>query len=139
MWKWFLGLAVLAGVGYGGYDYYRMGLYSAPELKDGDFLLSFNNGFRAVMRGIEDERKYRNGPNDSDDKRYRRYFGIPARDVPRWYEETWSNCRMPSEEELEYFLANDKGPGSRLDAVCEIDADGDVFIRGWVMSVPHIE
>jgi hypothetical protein len=127
MWKWVLGAAVLGGAGYIGYDYYRAGFASAPALQEGDFLLSYKSGFRAVMRGIEDEQENR------------RYFGIPSTDVPSWYKDTWSICRRPSEEESEAFKGTTySGPGSRLDAVCEIDADGDIFVRGWIVTVPDL-
>jgi hypothetical protein len=128
MWKWVLASVMLAGVGYVSYDYYRGGFVSAPALQDGDFLLSYKSGLRAVMRGF--------GERQQD----RRYLGYPSPDVPSWYDETWSICRKPSAQELESFEANsDLGPGIRLDAVCEIDADGDVFVRGWIASVPDLE
>jgi hypothetical protein len=45
---------------------------------------------------------------------------------------TWNRCRAA-------FLTHvEIGPGGRLDAICEIDADGDVFVRGWVASVPDL-
>lgn len=61
------------------------------------------------------------------------------RKVPDWYQETWSICREPTEYEVTSFTRGMHiGPGGRLDAVCEIDADGDVFVRGCIASVPDI-
>jgi len=69
----------------------------------------------------------------------RRYLGYPADDVPQWYQKTWSICRQPTVPELESFEVHaETGPGSRLDAVCEIDADGDLFVRGWIVTVPKL-
>lgn len=134
MWKWLLTAGLLAGLGYLGYDYYEYkqayreaGFDTMPVLQAGEFPVSFQaSGFRGVMRGLEDER-------DS-----RKYLGYPA-DVPKWYEESWSYCRAPSDEERRGFLqAVDIGPGGRFDAICEINADGEVFVRGWVISVPDL-
>jgi hypothetical protein len=130
MWKWLLGavvILVLGKIGYDTYLYQRAGYGSAPELNEGDFLLSYKSGFRGVMRAIEDERSSRN------------YLSYSATNVPEWYKETWSICRVPTPEEVTSFEAQaDAGPGSRVDAICEIDADGDVFIRGWIVSVPDL-
>ena len=120
-------IAVIGFIGYAGYDFYRADYVNAPPLQDGDFLLSYKFGLKAVMRGMEDERQTR------------RYLGVGAQNVPSWYRESWSICRAPSELETGQFeQAGTYGPGSRLDGVCEIDADGDVFVRGWVVTVPKI-
>ncbi len=127
MLKKILGLVVVGGLGYVGYDYYRAGFHTAPEHQPGDFLLSYSNGLRAVMRGINNE------------KASRTYLGYPASNVPSWYQETWSICRTPTQEETNAFITQvEIGPGGRLDAICEIDADGDVFVRGWIASVPDL-
>ena len=63
----------------------------------------------------------------------------PANNVPSWNDDTWSICRSPTDEEATAFTAHvEVGPGGRLDAVCEIEADGDIFVRGWVASVPDL-
>lgn len=127
MWKKVIGASVLMGAMYIGYDYYRAGFHTAPDLQPGDFLLSYSNGLRAVMTGVKDEK---------DD---RTYLGYPAANVPSWYLDTWSICRPPTDAEEQDFTSQVKiGPGGRLDAICEINADGDVFVRGWVASVPDI-
>ncbi|GFE64931.1 hypothetical protein [Litoreibacter roseus] len=127
MLKKILGLVVIGGLGYVSYDYYRAGFHTAPEHQTGDFLLSYSNGLRAVMRGIDNE------------KASRTYLGYPANNIPSWYQDTWSICRIPTDDEATAFLTHvEIGPGGRLDAICEIDADGDVFVRGWVASVPDL-
>lgn len=127
MWKKLFSLVIIGGFAYAGYDYYRAGYHTAPEHQPGDFLLSYSNGLRAVMRGINDETADRT------------YLGYPASNVPTWYQDTWSVCRVPTEVEASDFLTHvNVGPGGRLDAICEIDADGDVFVRGWVASVPDL-
>lgn len=129
MKKKIVGALLLAGVGFAVYEYYTSPFFDAPELQEGDFLLAFKGegSLKGVMHGIDDERSQR------------RYLAYEARDVPTWYRDTWSFCRKPSEGELSSFLSGvDVGPGGRLDAVCEINADGDVFVRGWIASVPDL-
>ena len=47
--------------------------------------------------------------------------------------------RTPTELESSNFAGRaEKIPGERLEGICEIDADGDVFIRGWVSSIPDV-
>ncbi|MDW3118372.1 MAG: hypothetical protein R8G60_11750 [Roseovarius pacificus] len=131
MWKRVVGLIVILGVAYAIYDYQTSPYRDAPYhlVADGGFVMKFKgeDSLRAVMVGFEDERETR------------RYFGYQARNVKPWYLHTWSICRKPTEAETAQFdEADDLGPGGRLDAACEIDADGDVFIRGWVASVPDL-
>ena len=127
MWKLTIFAFILGGIGYVGYGHYTGGFHTAPTREPGDYHLSFKSGVRAVMRGMDDERVDRN------------YLGYPATNVPSWYEDTWSICRPPTDDETTLFLTHvDVGPGGRLDAVCEIDADGDIFIRGWVASFPDL-
>ena len=128
MFRWLIFVLVVGVGGYIAYDYHRAGFDTAPAIQDGDFLLSFTNGFRTVMRGVQDERSTR------------RYLGVSASDVSTLYDEAWSICRPPSlEEALDFRAGQQIGPGTRLDGVCEIDADGDVFIRGWVVTAPDLE
>ena len=128
MWKWIFGTLFFGVIGFAAYDFYTSQYYDAPQVSDGDFLMAFKgDGLRAVMKGIKDERESR------------RYFSYDAQDVKPWFKKTWSDCRKPSENEADVFeKSTDLGPGGRLDAVCEIDADGDVFVRGWVVSVPDL-
>lgn len=127
MLKKVIAILVVAGVGYSIYEYYTGPFYDAPPLKEGEFLLAYKNGFRGVMSGFD-------GRDQS-----RRYMSYDANNIPPWYKETWSRCRVPQEAETSGFeSAVDMGPGGRLEAVCEIDADGDVFVRGWIVTVPNL-
>lgn len=127
MWKNILGVLVLGWIGYSGYDYYTGPFYDAPPKNEGDFLLAFKGGVRGVMRGV--------GDRDQS----RKYMSYDADNVPEWYMETWSICRKPKGDEVsEFESAVDMGPGGRLEAICEIDADGEVFVRAWMVSVPDL-
>jgi len=119
-------LAVIAGVGWVANDYYRAGYHTMPKLPEGAFWLSFKNGLRGIVVDAEDVRPERN------------YYGYPAEDVPRWFVDTWSTCRPLTDEESAFLEAEaDRGPGHRWEAVCEIDADGETVVRGWLASVPN--
>jgi hypothetical protein len=129
MWKKAIVALIVAGVGYSVYDYYTGPFYDAPALNEGDFLLAFKGdvGLKGVMHGF--------GYKDQT----RKYVSYGATDVPRWYHDTWSICRKPQEGEVTAFEGQvNMGPGGRFEAVCEIDADGDVFVRGWIVSVPDL-
>jgi hypothetical protein len=129
MWKKTIAVLIVAGVGYSIYDYYTGPFYDAPEVNEGDFLLAFKGevGLKGVMRGF--------GSKDQT----RKYMSYGAVDVPSWYHNAWSICRKPREGEVTAFKSEvNMGPGGKFEAVCEIDADGDVFVRGWIVSVPDL-
>ncbi|OAN78221.1 hypothetical protein A8B82_10800 [Sulfitobacter sp. EhC04] len=128
--KKLFGVAALLVAGFVGYEAYKMqqgGYFDMPEVGVDDFSLSFKSGLRGIMRDMVDERPQR------------RYLAYNAKDVPTWFQKVWSECRPPEENErasFEHYV--DVGPGGRLEALCEIDADGDVFVRGWFVSVPNL-
>jgi hypothetical protein len=129
MLKKTIAVLLVAGVGYSIYQFLAGPFSDAPPLSENDFLLAFKGevGLKGVMRGF--------GSKDQT----RKYMSYGAADVPTWYKDTWSVCRKPLEGEVVEFESNiEMGPGGRLDAVCEIDADGDVFVRGWIVSVPDL-
>ena len=129
MWKKATAALILLGVGYQIYEYRTGPFHDAPALDEGDFLLAFKGevGLKGVMRGF--------GNKDQT----RKYMSYGDAKVPRWYRDTWSICRKPHEDEFTAFSRQvDMGPGGRFEAVCEIDADGDVFVRGWIVSVPDL-
>jgi hypothetical protein len=95
-------------------------------LPEGAFPLSYANGLRANMVGLPDQRDTR------------RYFGYPF-DVPFYLEDAWSTCKAPTEAEIAQIEAEKPSrPGERVEAVCRIDADGDVVVRGIVTTVPRL-
>jgi hypothetical protein len=129
MAKWIIRtvvLLLLAGGGWVAYDYYRAGYNTMPTLPAGGFPLSFKSGFRGIMIDTVDVRP---------DRRYR---ATPAQDVPDWYQKTWSICRPLADDEAAYLKEQaNRGPGHRWEAICEIDSEGESFIRGWIASVPN--
>lgn len=129
MWKWIkrgILFGVLGWVGWGVYDYYRAGFHTLPDLPEGAFPLSYANGLRAILVGLPDE-------TDT-----RRYFGYPL-DVPFYLEDVWSTCTAPTDEEIaEIRASKPDNPGERIEAVCRIDVDGDVVVRGIITTVPKL-
>lgn len=73
-----------------------------------------------------------------DERSSRRYFGYPSK-VPFYLEDAWSFCVPPTQEEAADFVEflKDK-PGSRLEALCRIEADDDVVARGFIVTVPKL-
>ena len=129
MWKTVFGILLIAGVGYVGYfayDYYRGGFHTRPEMPDGAFSLSYKSGLRAILVDV---------PNERDT---RRYFGNPMK-VPFYLKEAWSFCNPPTKDEDLGFRATRKMmPGERFEAVCKINVDDDIVIRGVITSVPKL-
>lgn len=129
MWKWIVGLlvsGVALGVGYGVYDAYRAGLFSRPEMPEGAFSLSFENGLRAILVDVKDESETRH------------YLGTPMQ-VPFYLEESWSFCHPPVSEDFPGAMAiitRRNWPGERLDAVCKLTVDKEVVVMGLITSVP---
>ncbi|TGD64685.1 hypothetical protein EYC08_10455 [Tabrizicola sp. WMC-M-20] len=129
MWKNALAVIALAWMSYSTYAYFTGPFYDAPAIGDRDFLLAFKGetGLKGVMRGFGEKDKTR------------KYMSYRANGVPSWYQATWSDCRKPTPSEVSSFESNvDIGPGGRMEATCEINADGDVFVRGWIVTVPDL-
>lgn len=97
-------------------------------MPEGAFSLSYKNGLRAILVDI---------PNE---KNTRRYFGFPT-EVPFYLEEAWSFCSPPSKDERKDVSAFMKGrnwPGERFEAICKIEVDNKVVVRGVITSVPKL-
>jgi hypothetical protein len=129
MWKWIkrgLLIFILGYVGWGAFDYYRAGYHTLPPMPEGAFPLSYANGLRAIMVGLPDE-------TDS-----RRYFGYPL-EVPFYLQEAWATCKAPTEVEIgEIEAQKPNRPGERIEAVCRIEVDGDIVVRGFITTVPKL-
>lgn len=142
----FLGIAGYAG--YGVYTYHRAGYFDLPELEDGSYLVSFNNGLRGIVldaevadNGHADAPAILRGLSQANPKR--RYIGVPF-DVAPWFKDVWSTCLAPDSNMVEYFesIMPDQMKqdliGARLDAACFIDLeDGGKIARGLIYSVPR--
>lgn len=148
MGKWIV-RAVLIGVigfaSYRGYITYRNGYFSLPEFNETSYTITFKDGFRAIVVDPEVANPLESSPlffrrltRANPD---RQYLGLPM-DVPSWFEETWSYCYPPTDQErlavesdMPEELRRDM-IGARFDAVCKIDVDGQSLWRGLIYSVP---
>ena len=131
MWKWagrILFVAVIAWCGLAAYDYYRKGYHTRPDMPPGAFSISYKNGLRAILVDL---------PNEQGS---RRYFGFPY-EVPFFLEEVWSFCTPPSDEEavqLADVIESRDWPGERVEAVCKIEVDKEIVVRGYITTVPKL-
>lgn len=151
MFKWISRIVVLALIGFVGvsaYQYYRLGIYSMPDLPEGAYYVAFKNGLRGVVLDADvpptstgnDPKFFRSLHVENRD---RKYLGVPV-DVPAWFKESWSFCDAPTDAErqsippdlpakLQQSLRN-----ARFEAVCHIDVDGEPMLRGLLFSVPRV-
>lgn len=128
----YVAIGVLGTLFFYNWNLTHPGFLDAPPMGESDFLITFSTadgepGLRGIMRGF--------GDKDTN----RRYLSYDAEGVPDWYWRSWSDCRkMTPTEQIDFVAAVDLGPGGRIEAICELDADGDVFVRGWIASVPKL-
>jgi hypothetical protein len=127
----FLGKVLFLAVGgvaaYTGYGYFRAGLHTRPKMPEGAFSLSFDNGRRVILEGVEDERLER------------RYMARSYKDLPTYFDGAWSFCHPPTDAEAERITASTSlDRGMRLDALCALDADGDIIETAIIVSVPRL-
>lgn len=151
MFKWLFRLlfvGILGFVGLAAFDSYRGGYFNLPNAPEGALLISFKNGLRAMVTGLEVEDRtvaerplYFRRLTHAD--RDRKYLGYPA-EVPTWFEDAWSICSPPTEderEELKRSFSDEmkrKTAGARIDAICTLDVDGQKMLRGVILSVPKL-
>lgn len=128
MWKWLLVAAIVGGGAWSAYDAHLHAVFDVPEdMPDGAWTFASRSGFRAILIDI---------PDDRENRAYRAY---PNSKTPEWFIKTWATCRPISDAQLSAILAapGTKQPGLRWEALCEIEADGDRFVRGWIASTPR--
>jgi hypothetical protein len=151
VFKW-IGRIIVAGIfGYLAllmYEYHHFGLFSMPDLPQGAYYVSFENGLRGVVLNADvPQTSTGDGPKFfrslSIENRERKYLGIPS-EVPSWFADAWSICQAPTEQEqvgitesLPDDLRRSLG-NARFEAVCRIDVDGEPLMRGLVFSVPNL-
>ena len=149
--KWFwrvLSVSVFGFLSFAFYDYYRGGYFSLPDLEDGAFPISFQNGLRGIVYEVEvsDESLARSPKyfrRLASVNKERRYLGVPM-DVPRWFEDTWSTCRGDDPNARDFFekdmpeeLKRDLS-SARFEALCYITTDDNqAVVRGGIYSVPR--
>lgn len=129
------------------YASYRQGLFSLPDLPDGAYTLSFENGLRAIVLDAEVKNLSRdNAPKFlrslSLANRDRRYLGVPS-DVQPWFKDAWSWCKAPTAEEIAELERTPDDfkrsvENARFEAICRIDVDGTDLVRGLIFSVPRL-
>lgn len=139
-------IVVAAVVGYAVYDFKRGGYFDLPPLAENEYPISFKSGLRGIV-AIPQERLPAGEPEPPLARRLddaipdRKFLGLPS-EVPAWFEDTWSKCRMPTRDEKAYYETTTEGDwrakmvGARIEAVCEIEADGELIPRGLIYSVP---
>ena len=148
--RWFIKLLIIGAVGCGGYTAYhlnRSGLLSLPDIPSGAYPIAFKSGFRGVVydMNVTDD-QYADVPKIfrrlSMANPDRRFIGLPS-DVPHWFEDTWSTCRVGTEAERDYIITNmpedvkREMVGARLDAICFIEIEGErPILRGMIYSIP---
>lgn len=139
MKKWTARLLVAAVIGGGGYlvyDHWRFGFFDLPEVPEGSRTISFHNGLRAIILDAE-------YPDEVSFDDTRDYLGIPFKVAP-WFEDAWSFCTPATEDERERAdrtmpeEARENLRYARLDAVCNIDVDGEKVARGLIYSIPKL-
>lgn len=132
MWKILKSLIIVSTISlisFSLYDYYRADLHTRPEMPEGAFSISYKNGLRVIIVNV---------PNERD---RRRYFGTPFK-VPFYLENTWSFCEPPKlneEMEANKILQERNWPGERLDAICKIEIENEIVLRGLITSVPNLD
>lgn len=148
MGKWIGRLVLFGGIGlfgYMAYLSYEKGYFNLPEFSETSYILSYKDGFRAVVVNPEVSK-----PINSWPRFFRRlHFANPERtylqlplEVPRWSQDTWSFCHPPTDDEraeIDGTMPENVRRnlvGARFEAICKIDADGQNIWRGLIYSVP---
>ncbi len=150
MKRWIFGIIVLGIMGYAfylAYNFYRAGYLSLPDIPDGAYTLSYKSGLRAIVLDADvPDTTLANGPKYfrslSLANRDRKYLGFRY-EVQPWFEDAWSWCKSPTEQEKAYLeqMPDDfrrTVENARFEAVCRIDVDGTEVVRGLIFSVPRL-
>lgn len=121
------------------------GYLDLPELAADEMPMKFGE-FRALVP-VDHELQERFADLPQEFRRValrhadRKYWGFPS-DVEPWFEKMWSRCVRPTDDEVAFF--NDPSAadwrqemrGTRLEALCYIESEGQRILRGMVASVP---
>ena len=140
-------IGVIGFFGYAGFQAYQKGYFSMPDMPEGSYAYSRKGGMRGIILNAEvsdpitDMPKFFRRINLANPDR--RYFSVPFVVTP-WLEDVWSICISPSEDERVRFqqsmsdeLKQDLAY-ARFDAICRIDVEGEIVLRGLLYSVPKL-
>lgn len=148
--KWFFRLILIGLIGsfaYVAIEGYQKGYFSIPDIPEGAYVISMRGGMRGIVLDANVAVSY-----DSNSKFFRRlnlanpdrgYISVPSEVAP-WFEDVWSTCVSPTEEERDGFpksfpeKLSRKLSHARFDAVCTFEVDGEKVLRGLLYSVPKI-
>jgi hypothetical protein len=116
-------------------------------LPDGAYTLSFKSGLRAIVLDAEvSDDSWDDAPKFARSLSFanpdRNYLGFPL-EVQPWFEDAWSLCKAPTEEEVAMLeqMPDDfkrRVENARFESVCRIDVDGTKIMRGLIFSVPQL-
>lgn len=150
MIKWILRFLLIGIVGFLGYVTFlshQKGYFNIPDMPEGSYVISTRGGFRGIILDAEVSMPITDMPKFFRRIIHanpgRRYLPIPFEVAP-WFEDAWSICTSPSEQERDGFLKpipqdlKKNLVSARLDAVCKIDVDGKEVLRGLLYSVPKL-
>ena len=140
-------VVVLGLLGWDAFNLYRGGFFSMPDLPEGAYAFSFKNGMRGIVLDAEVAvpldghlEIYRRITSANPD---RKYLSV-GMDVPTWFKDAWSTCKVLSAEEVAQIkkdipsLMTKDLATARLDAMCSVEADGKKILRGFLFSVPRL-
>lgn len=149
MLRWLFRILALGFLGscvFSGYKYYRAGYFSLPDLPNGAYPVSFDNGLRGILLEAEVE----DHSADKDPAFFRvitvanpsrRYIGTSFK-VERWFVDAWSWCKAPTDEDKAMLEQtpdiSQRFQNARFEAVCRINVDGKEILRGLIFSVPRM-
>jgi hypothetical protein len=150
MFRWLIYLFLIVTIGFFGtaaLQSYQKGYFNMPDMPEGAYVYSRKDGMRGIVLNAEVSRPATNLPkyfrqiNVANTER--RFFGIPF-EVTSWLEDVWSVCTPPSKQERVDFpkvfseSVKQDLAYARFDAVCRIDVDGEIILRGLLYSIPKL-
>ncbi|MCB2110890.1 MAG: hypothetical protein H6895_08720 [Defluviimonas sp.] len=89
--------------------------------------MAFKTGSRLIISGVADERSTRT------------FFVQRNTEVPAYFAGAWSHRSPPNADEAAHIQQSmPTTPGARLEAVCTIEADGEVILTDLLYSAPKL-
>jgi len=115
-------------IGIATYDYFKLGYHTLPNnTPENSFPLRFENGIRAILVGIDDVEPERE------------YIAVAMKNIPSYFSDSWAFCKRPDDGAIKKINSSfPPGPGMKFEAVCELDADGQIIPTAYIYSIPAI-